>query len=73
MELAEDSGELRKSNFLRSAIAVPKLFLVCNSAIDMVVRHVVELRTLIADAHFCKVDTRKLMCDWKHNDFLFYK
>jgi hypothetical protein len=32
---------------------VPQLFLVRNSAIDLVVRNIAELRTKIADAHLC--------------------
>jgi hypothetical protein len=37
-------AELRKSNFLRSAITVLQLFLIRNSAIDLVVRNIAELR-----------------------------
>ncbi len=51
--MAELAGDWRVAEvkFRRSAIVVPQLFLVRNSAIDLVVRNIAELRTKIADAH----------------------
>jgi hypothetical protein len=49
----ETCRELRiaEVKFWRSATAVQKLFSVRNSAIDLVVRNIAEVRTKIADAH----------------------
>ncbi len=49
-EIAESCG-IAEVKFERSAMAVLQLFLVRNSAIDLEVRNIAELRTKIADAH----------------------
>jgi hypothetical protein len=43
----------------RSAIAVPQLFLVRNSAVDLVVCNIAELRATVADAHLCLANTMR--------------
>ncbi len=54
-ELAGDYGELRNcgSQILKVPNRNSATFLVRNSAIDLVVRYIAEVRTQIADAHLC--------------------
>jgi hypothetical protein len=52
VKLAGDGTELRKSNFKSLQSQFRNFFSVRNSAIDLVVRNIAELRTKISDAHF---------------------